>query len=112
MLKLSGYTLNENLRICPALQKILGIGLNKADQINNLLGFVPHIYLNKLNFKKRLQLDKIIIHFIHGFRVKRNKDLNIKLIKEIKAYKGIRHTYCLSVRGQRTKTNAQTQIDN
>ncbi len=33
---------------------------------------------------------------------------NIKRLKDIKAYRGIRHTKKLTVRGQRTKTNSRT----
>ena len=34
---------------------------------------------------------------------------NIKRLKEIKAYRGIRHSQNLPSRGQRTKTNARTR---
>jgi small subunit ribosomal protein S13 len=35
--------------------------------------------------------------------------LNIKRLKEIKAYRGLRHSAGLPTRGQRTKTNARTR---
>ncbi len=34
---------------------------------------------------------------------------NIKRLKEINSYRGLRHTKGLPVRGQRTKTNARTK---
>ena len=39
----------------------------------------------------------------------RKVTLNIKRLKEIKAYRGLRHTANLPSRGQRTKTNARTK---
>ena len=50
-----------------------------------------------------------MVHFVHGFRAKRNKSNNISLLQENKSYRGVRHSYFLSVRGQRTRTNAKTQ---
>jgi len=40
--------------------------------------------------------------------LKREVLLNIKRLKEIGAYRGIRHSRRLPVRGQRTKTNSRT----
>jgi len=41
--------------------------------------------------------------------LKKNVYDNIQLLKNIKSYKGVRHTYKLPVNGQRTHTNAKTQ---
>jgi small subunit ribosomal protein S13 len=47
-----------------------------------------------------------------GFKIegdlKREVGSNIKRLKDIKAYRGIRHMRRLPARGQRTKTNART----
>lgn len=105
----SGYRLNENKRILDSLQKIYGIGANKAKQIVCLLGFTKNICLKNISYYQQLELDKIMVHFVHGFRAKRNKSNNILLLQQNKSYRGVRHSYFLSVRGQRTKTNAKTQ---
>ena len=106
---LSGYRLNENKRILDSLQKIYGIGGNKAKQIVCLLGLSKNIRFKNLNYSQQLKLDKIMVHFVHGFRAKRNKSNQIILLNENKSYRGVRHSYFLSVRGQRTRTNAKTQ---
>jgi small subunit ribosomal protein S13 len=106
---LSGYRLNENKRILDSLQKIYGIGSNKAKQIVTLLGITQNTYLKDINYFQQLKLDKIMVHYVHGFRAKRNKINQIKMLQENKSYRGVRHSYFLSVRGQRTKTNAKTQ---
>jgi len=40
--------------------------------------------------------------------LKREIASNIKRLKDIKAYRGVRHMRRLPVRGQRTKTNSRT----
>lgn len=40
--------------------------------------------------------------------LKREVAANIKRLKDIKAYRGVRHMRRLPVRGQRTKTNSRT----
>jgi len=106
---ISGYRLNENKRIFDSLQKIFGIGKNKALQIVILLGITKNTYLKDIDYYQQLKLDKLMVHYVHGFRAKRNKLNRIKLLNENKSYRGVRHSYFLSVRGQRTKTNAKTQ---
>jgi len=50
-----------------------------------------------------------MVHYIHGFQAKRNKENQIILLQENRSYRGVRHSYFLSVRGQRTRVNARTQ---
>ncbi len=40
--------------------------------------------------------------------LKREISSNVKRLKDIKAYRGVRHLRGLPVRGQRTKTNSRT----
>jgi small subunit ribosomal protein S13 len=42
---------------------------------------------------------------LFGNDLQMRKDFDIKLMKKIKSYKGIRHTFGLPVRGQRTRAN-------
>lgn len=106
---LSGYRLNESKRVYDSLQKIFGIGCNKADQIICLLGLTKNIRLKDISYSQQLKLDKIMVHYVHGFRAKRNKSNQIIKLQENKSYRGVRHSYFLSVRGQKTRTNAKTQ---
>lgn len=106
---LSGYRLNENKRILDSLQKIYGIGYNKANQIISLLGLKKNIFLKDIDYHQQLKLDKILVHYVNGFRAKRNKTNRILMLQENRSYRGVRHSYFLSVRGQKTRTNAKTQ---
>ena len=106
---LSGYRLNGNKRIFDSLQKIYGIGSNKASQILSLLGLKKNILLKDIDYSQQLKLDKIMVHYVNGFRAKRNKLNSILKLQENRSYRGVRHSYFLSVRGQKTRTNAKTQ---
>lgn len=44
--------------------------------------------------------------------LKREVSANVKRLKDIKAYRGVRHQRGLPVRGQRTKTNSRTRRGN
>jgi small subunit ribosomal protein S13 len=46
---------------------------------------------------------------VHGFRAKRELKEKIDNLFDNRCYRGVRHSYFLSVRGQRTRTNAKTQ---
>jgi len=109
MITVGGYRLKENKRLLSELRKIFGIGFNKANQILYCLNLTKNTYIKNINYSNLLKLNKIIIHYVHGFRAKRNLRNNIILLFENRCYRGVRHAYCLSVRGQRTKTNAKTQ---
>ena len=109
MIIIGGYRLKEDQRIFNALQKIFGVGLNKANQILSLLGLSKTTCFKDIDYSYQLKINKIMIHYIHGFRAKRNLKNNITLLYENKSYRGVRHSYFLSVRGQRTRTNAKTQ---
>jgi len=43
MLTIGGYKLKENLKVISGLQKIFGIGCNKANQIVSILGIKKKI---------------------------------------------------------------------
>jgi small subunit ribosomal protein S13 len=109
LITVGGYRLKENKRLLSELRKIFGIGLNKANQILYCLNLSKNTFIKNINYSNLIKLNKIIIHYVHGLRAKRNLKNSIILLFENKCYRGVRHSYFLSVRGQRTRTNAKTQ---
>jgi small subunit ribosomal protein S13 len=111
MIRIKGIEISEHKKIQYALQKIYGIGPTRSKIIINKL---------KLNEKKKFgnlkeedinNISKIIdiLKFKIEGDLKREESLNIKRLKDIKCYRGVRHIKNLPVRGQRTKTNAKTK---
>lgn len=107
-MRIAGITLQDNQRLEISLTAIFGIGRSRAREI--LLG------LNIDAGKKASELtasesgsirEAIEINKIEG-DLKREVSENIKRLKDIKSYRGFRHTKHLPSRGQRTKTNSRT----
>ena len=56
--------------------------------------------------------ENVIRKLVEGYKVegdlKREIGGNVKRLKDVKCYRGVRHTRKLPVNGQRTKTNSRT----
>lgn len=107
-MRILGITIPDNKRLEIALTAIYGIGRSRAISILN----DAKIDFNKKGSELTTDDENAIRKVIENFRLegelKRDISSNIKRLKDIKCYKGVRHTRRLPVRGQRTKTNART----
>ena len=110
MARIAGVNIPNEKRIEASLQYIYGVGPTLAKKTLKATGISPDVRtkdlaeadLNKLrdaNFRTEGNLRQEVL-------------LNIKRLKEIGAYRGIRHIRSLPVRGQRTKTNSRTRHGN
>ena len=109
MIVIGGFALKENERIYVGLRKIFGIGKTKANLIVLTLNLSKNIRISEIKGYKLGQLGRLVSHYVHGLHLKRNLKNNLKKLIENRCYRGVRHAYFLSVRGQRTRTNAKTQ---
>mgnify|MGYP005856735337 CR=1 FL=1 len=109
MPRIAGVNIPENKQILIALTYIYGIGRSLAWKILNE---------TKIDFQKRAkdltpqelnQLKEIIEknYKVEG-ELRREVMMNIKRLKDIGAWRGLRHLKGLPVRGQRTRTNTRT----
>lgn len=110
MARISGVDLPREKRIEIGLTYIYGIGRKSAQEILALAGVDPEIRVKDLTEQQEASLrDVIDKHYVIEGDLRRNVALNIKSLKEIGCYRGLRHRRGLPVRGQRTKTNARTR---
>ena len=73
-------------------------------------GYSPFIILSSLtNLDLYLLFLELNFFYCYNLEKKNLKLLKIDFLKKIKTYKGIRFSYFLPIRGQRTKTNAKTR---
>ncbi len=110
MARLLGVEIPNEKRIEIALTYIHGIGRTKSNQILKLVNINPDNRVKSLTEQQLSQLGKIIEekYKVEGeLRQKVYRD--IKRLKDIRSYRGIRHKLGLPVRGQRTRTNAVTR---
>lgn len=107
--RIAGVTLPANKRVEIALTYIYGIGATRAKNI--LASAQVDNNLRVLNMSEA-QVNAVRQALEKQYKVegdlKREILLNIKRLKEIGAYRGIRHSRNLPTRGQRTKTNSRT----
>ncbi|MFH1232652.1 MAG: 30S ribosomal protein S13, partial [Patescibacteria group bacterium] len=92
-----------------SLTYIYGIGKTKSNEILKLVDLSPDIRVKDLTEQQANKLREIIEkqYKVEG-DLKREVLSNIKRLKEINCYRGIRHAKGLPVKGQRTKTNSRT----
>ncbi len=109
MPRIAGVNLPENKRIEIALTYIYGIGRPLADKI---------LSVSKVDKNKRakdltpqeVNLLKDVVEKTYKVEgdLRREIMMNIKRLKDIGSYRGMRHSRRLPTRGQRTKTNSRT----
>jgi len=109
MIRIAGVNIPENKRIEIALTYIYGIGNSLSREILKKAKVDANIRTNKLSHQETNKLREIVEkeYKIEG-ELRREKMLNIKRLRDIGSYRGIRHAKGLPVRGQQTKTNTRT----
>lgn len=109
MARIAGIDLPNEKRVEAALPYIYGIGLTLSKKIIADCGLDPNKRTKNLTEDEINKLQKAIeIYKVEG-DLRREVQGNIKRLKEIGAYRGVRHSKNLPVRGQRTRVNARTK---
>lgn len=113
MARIAGINIPNEKRIEASLPYIYGVGLSASKKILAATGIDPNKRTKDLTED---ELNKIRDFVDKNYKVegqlRQQVLLNIKRLKEIGAYRGIRHIRGLPVRGQRTKTNSRTRRGN
>lgn len=107
-MRIAGTNIPDNKRLEVALTYIFGIGRSRAEEILTKAKISYEKKAKDLSEKEfNILKEAVEKNRIEG-DLRREIAANIKRLKEIKSYKGIRHLRGLPVRGQRTKTNSRT----
>ncbi len=108
-MRIFGITIPDNKRIDVALAYVYGIGRPLAEYI------IEEIKLDPAKRAKDLtpeEVNKIQLYVEKKYKVegelRQLVKQNVHRLRDIKAYRGVRHMRRLPVRGQRTKTNSRT----
>ena len=109
MPRIIGIDIPENKRIEIALTYIYGLGLTSAKKILAVSGVDPNKRTKDLTEAEINGLKKAIEgNFKIEGDLRREIVSNIKRLKEIKCWRGMRHIKGLPVRGQKTRKNSRT----
>ncbi|QIB27120.1 30S ribosomal protein S13 [Caloranaerobacter azorensis] len=110
MARIAGVDLPRDKRVEIGLTYIFGIGRSRSNEILAKAGIDPDTRVKDLTEEEVSKLRHIIDNeYVVEGDLRREIALNIKRLKDINCYRGIRHRRGLPVRGQRTKTNARTR---
>ena len=110
MARIAGVTVPDDKQVQVSLTYIYGIGPHFAAKVLEATKIEPTTRVKDLS-ESELQLirDEINEHYTVEGELQRVVTGNVKRLKEIKAYRGLRHAANLPGHGQRTRTNARTR---
>lgn len=110
MARIAGVDIPNEKRVEIGLTYIYGIGRVRSNQILAATGINPDTRVKDLTEADIASIRKYIeSNFTVEGELRRDVALDIKRLKEIRCYRGLRHIANLPVRGQSTKTNARTR---
>lgn len=107
-MRILGITIPNNKHLDIGLTCLYGIGISRAKQILKEAGVDKNRKADSLSVEEENTIRKIIESLTIEGTLKREVAANIKRLKDIKAYRGLRHMHKLPAKGQRTKTNSRT----
>ena len=126
MIRLLDKDINGNLQARHALTKVYGIKYFLSNAICNLaqidrtvkMGALSDQAIKKIQsivqnpeeipswaFNRKKDRETGVNKHLVGADLKLNKEMDIKHLRKIKCYRGVRHSLGLPVRGQRTRSN-------
>jgi small subunit ribosomal protein S13 len=110
MARISGVTIPTDKQVQVALTYVYGIGPKTSRDILTAAKVEPTVRVKDLTEVEITRIQDVISakHTVEG-ELQRIVAGNIKRLKDIGAYRGLRHKASLPSRGQRTKTNARTR---
>ncbi len=110
MARISGVTIPAEKQVQVALTYVYGIGPATSAKILEQAKVDPTVRVKNLTDAEVSRIQDIINdnYTVEG-ELQRIVSSNVKRLKDINAYRGLRHSANLPTRGQRTKTNARTR---
>src|SRR3990167_4943715 len=110
MARIAGVTIPDNKQVWVSLTYIYGIGPKTSYDILKTASVEPTVRVKDLTDNEVSKIQEAITaeYTIEG-DLQRGVTDNIKRLRDISAYRGLRHKANLPARGQRTRTNARTK---
>ncbi len=109
MARIAGINIPTNKHIVIGLQSIFGIGETRSKLICKTLKLDQSTKVSELTEDQLESIRSAVSQFEVEGDLRREVAMNIKRLRDLGCYRGIRHRKGLPLRGQRTKTNARTR---
>ena len=107
-MRILGITVPNEKRLEIGLTCLYGIGISSTRKILDQVSIDRGKRAKDLTPDEENKIRSVVEGMTIEGNLKREISGNIKRLKDIKTYRGIRHIKRLPVRGQRTKTNSRT----
>ncbi|MDC9714905.1 MAG: 30S ribosomal protein S13 [Gammaproteobacteria bacterium] len=109
MARIAGINIPTHKHIVIGLQSIFGIGDTRAKAICSELKLDPATKVSDLTEDKLELIRSAVAKYEIEGDLRRQIAMDVKRLRDLGCYRGIRHRKSLPLRGQRTKTNARTR---
>ena len=109
MARIAGINIPTDKHIVIGLQSIFGIGQTRSKLICETLKLDPITKVSQLTEDQLESIRVAVSKYEVEGDLRREVAMNIKRLRDLGCYRGIRHRKSLPLRGQRTKTNARTR---
>jgi small subunit ribosomal protein S13 len=110
MARIANVTIPDDKQVQISLTYIFGIGPKHAASILEATKIEPTTRVKDLNEAELKKIrDEVDSNFVVEGDLQRVVAGNVKRLKDIQSYRGIRHKNNLPSRGQRTRTNGRTR---
>ena len=109
MARIAGGNIPDNKHAVISLTYIFGVGKTTAQKLCDATGVKPDVKVKDLSDEQLESLRTEVGKFVVEGDLRREVQMNIKRLKDLGCFRGLRHRHGLPVRGQRTKTNARTR---
>lgn len=109
MARILGVDLPRNKAMRIAITYLYGVGPKVGNDVLKAAGIDLELNSNELTEEQSNTIRKVLEDYTVEGDLRREVGLNIKRLKDLGCYRGVRHRKSLPVRGQRTSTNARTR---
>ena len=109
MARIAGINVPDHKHAEIALTAIFGIGRTTARKICQVGQVDPAAKIKDLTEQEIENLRTQIVNYSIEGDLRRETSLNIKRLRDLGCYRGLRHRRGMPVHGQRTRTNARTR---
>lgn len=107
-MRILGITIPDKKRLDIGLTAIYGVGRVRAQKILDQAGIDRAKKGHEVTPDEETKIRSLVEQYDVEGVLRRVVSGNIKRLKDIKAYRGVRHMRHLPSRGQRTRTNSRT----
>jgi len=108
-MRIAGVNIPDQKRIDIALTYLYGIGRSNVIQVLEKAKVEPTKRVKELTEEESARLVKAVDEYKVEGELRADVSADIKRLKDIGSYRGLRHVRGLPSRGQRTRSNARTK---